>query len=108
MRNLLYKDEDFTVEWEEMEDCLFLHCEVKYWKLSAFRRMYKVFAELQDVARQKGFSSLATITPNPRFAKLFGGETVSTLTKEGIEYEVVVWELKQGHLPHMLRLLQQQ
>lgn len=94
LRNLLYKDEDFTVEWEEMEDCLFLHCEVAYWKLSAFRRMYKVFAELKELAVQRGYSSLSTITPNPRFAKLFGGETVNSFIKEGIEYEVVVWVLK--------------
>lgn len=94
LRNLLYKDNDFIVEWEESEGALLLHCEVVYWKLSSLRRMYKVFAELQDIAKQKGYSLLSTITPNPRFAKLFGGETVDSFTREGVEYEVVIWDLK--------------
>lgn len=93
-KNLLYKDSNFIVEWEELEDCLFLHCNVFNWSLSTLRTMYAVFAELRHIALSRGFSSMSTITPNPKFAKLFGGETINSFVHEGKEYEVIVWVLK--------------
>lgn len=36
---------------------------------------------------------MLTITPNPKFAKLFGGTSVGEIDHDGKKYEVVVWDL---------------
>ena len=44
-----------------------------------------------------GHRSVYTVTPNPRFADLFGGETIEVLYVHGKKYEVVKWDLKPQH-----------
>ena len=101
-RNVFYKDDDFVIETEEYEDAvlgrvLLLHCTVSYWKLSALRRGYSVFADLQDWAEDNKYECLMTVTPNPRFAKLMGGTTLRYLHHDNENYEVIVWELRKQH-----------
>lgn len=101
-RKVFYKDDDFVIETEEYVDSflgrvLLLHCVVSYWKPSALRRGYSVFTDLQDWAEDNKYTCLMTVTPNPRFAKLMGGETLRYLEHDNVKYEVIVWDLKPQH-----------
>lgn len=89
MRVCRYKDEDFVVESSFYKDYLVLHCEVTNWNLTVLKRMYKVFGALRNE-----FPKMMTITPNPNFAKLFGGETVEYVIIDGQSCEVIVWDTK--------------
>lgn len=93
IRNMFYKDDDFNVETQIHGDCVFLHVHVDVWSLSVIKRMYRVYAELEDTCVKAGFSRMATITPNPKFVKLFGGRTIETLTINNEHMEVIVWDL---------------
>jgi hypothetical protein len=91
-RIIFFSDKTFTFEYSEFGGLLFIHCNVSSWKLSVLKRMYKVFGEFVNTISGEFY----TITPNPRFAKLFGGEVVRTATLNGIKYEVIKWELIQS------------
>lgn len=94
-RKVYYKDDNFTLEYEIYNGDMLLHCQYDHWSPSALRRGYSVFADLMKNAYLKGYDRLMTVTPNPKFAKLFGGDTVEVIAYGGIEYEVIVWDLKQ-------------
>ena len=38
---------------------------------------------------------MITITPNPKFVEILGGQTVEEFEYENKQYKVVVWDLKQ-------------
>lgn len=87
-----YTDKNFTFSYEIDLDRVVLHCSVACWKTSVLKQMYKVFSSfLNDMAIQ-GFSNIITATPNPKFARLFGGTSVHTFTYLGKEIEVIKWE----------------
>jgi hypothetical protein len=94
LKQLAYEDDNYKVEVELVGDSAFLHCFVTNWKPSVLRNMYFVFAMLQKTLKENGYTKMSTVSPNPRFAKLFGGETVNTLVHNDIEYEVITWDLK--------------
>lgn len=95
MRTPYYEDEEVKVAYEEFKDMVFLHCEVKVWRLSVLKKLYRLFASLGDFLVKKGYKEMATLTPNPRFAKLFGGTTRQYLEVNNEKVEYIVWELKQ-------------
>lgn len=92
-RNSYYKDDNFSLEYEVFNGCLLLHCEVKTWNASVLRRCYSVFSDLQKNAFLKGYEKLITVTPNPKFAKLFNGTMVNEVEYGGEKYEVIEWDL---------------
>jgi hypothetical protein len=94
LKQTAYEDENYRLEVELVGDIAVLHCSVITWKPSVLRNMYFVFAMLQKTLKEKGYVKMSTISPNPKFAKLFGGETVNTLVHNDIEYEVITWDLK--------------
>lgn len=85
--------EDYLFRIEYVEDSILLHCEVYNWKPSVLRRGYSVIASLMNEKGKEGYVRLFTVTPNPKFAKLFGGMCINKFYHEGIHYEVVVWDL---------------
>jgi hypothetical protein len=94
-----YKDEDFILEYQVFERQMNLHCIVNNWNKTSLRKGYSVFKTLQEEARDTGvIDNLFTITPNPKFAKLFGGEKVSEINYNDIKHEVIVWVLKPQQL----------
>ncbi len=94
-KNIYFEDEFFRLEYEVADDILNLHCIVRRSTPRAFRNMYNVFGRLLEEAKEKGFKQLMTVTPNPKFAQLFGGTQLCTLISDmGKEYEVYVWDLK--------------
>lgn len=93
-KRVAYEDSNFKFEIELVGDMAGLHCVVTHWSPSVLKHMYKVFVETQNLLADNGFKRMVTISPNPKFAKLFGGDTIESLDKDGIRYEVIVWELK--------------
>jgi hypothetical protein len=91
---IYYQDDDFLLEVQQYEGQINLHCTVSNWTPSSLRRGYRVFASLIDEATSLGFDRLLTITPNPKFAKLFGGTVISELDYNNIKHEVIIWVLK--------------
>lgn len=92
MKNLVYEDEDVLFEYEAMGEDLLLHCEIKQWSHSKFKNMIKVFASFMNQAESLGYKKVFTVTPNPNFAKLFGGRKTNSFEYEGKYYEVVLWD----------------
>ena len=93
-KQIYYEDENFVLAYEIKNGMIAVHCDVSNFKLSALRKGYEVFANFLNFASAKGFKIVCTLTPNPKFAKLLGGESVGKFTHEEKEYEVVIWELK--------------
>ena len=96
VRHTFYKDDNFQIEYQEFGDTLILHCEVLIWKPSVLKEIYKQFARLQEDSCRAGYKRMATLTPNPKFAKLFGGETRTVLPNK---VEFIVWDLTHLQLP---------
>lgn len=93
-RHVAYKDEDFQVDVQVVNEVVHLHCEVSTWKPSVLKKMYSVFAYLKDLFSISGYAYMATVTTNPKFAKLFGGEVIDEKLINNKKHEVIVWELK--------------
>lgn len=93
-KKLFYSDDDAVFEYEEDGTRLALHCEVFNWSPSVLRKSYRVLGDFMNKKRKEGFEKMLTITPNPKFAKLFGGTSIGTIEHDGKEYEVVVWDLQ--------------
>lgn len=95
MRKLYYEDEDFRLEYAEMYDEVFLHCIVHNWKLSSLKRGYRIFGQFLNEMTEKAIPRVVTVTPNPKFAQLLGGQFVQMATDDkGESYEVYQWVLK--------------
>lgn len=93
-KQIYYEDENFVFSYEMDDSLVLVHCDVTDFKLSSLKKGYEVFANFMNFVECNGVRVVATVTPNPKFARLLGGRTVSTLTHEDKEYEVLVWELK--------------
>lgn len=94
-----YSDDNFKAVIQIAKDgVVHLHCYVYDWKLSALKIMYREFARLKGELNSKGYKYIVTVTPNPKFARLFGGEVIDEQDIDGVRHEVIVWELK----PHTL------
>lgn len=95
LRKRYYEDPNFFLHYEETEKGLLLHCEATHYSPSVFKQMLKVFARFLNECQENGLERVFTVSPNPKFVKLFGGETVNSFYYEGIYYEEIVWDLKQ-------------
>jgi hypothetical protein len=94
VKKLFYSDEDVAFEYEEDGTRLALHCEVRRWSPSVLKKSYRVLGDFMNQKRKEGFDKMITITPNPKFAKIFGGTSVGEVDYNEMKYEVVVWDLK--------------
>lgn len=94
LKQTYYKDADSIVEVELAFPIACLHCEVGNWSPRVLRQLYRVFAQLSQELKQNEYTTMITASPNPKFAKLFGGTTINKCTLNNQEYEVIVWELK--------------
>ena len=87
-KELYYEDNTVAVHLEREGELLGLHCEVKDWRLSTLKLLYRLLAKIQN---ENTGAVLMTATLNPRFAELLGGSSAFKLTHEDKEYEVMVW-----------------
>lgn len=81
--------------YENVDGIIVLHCNVSSFSASKLKLMRSVFEIFKSDARDRGFNKLVTVTPNPKFAALFGGETKDHFVINDQYVEVMTWELKQ-------------
>ena len=93
-RQTFYNDRDFTVQYEEAEGFVALHCNVRRFSPSVLKQMYFVFAALEDHFRNAGYKRMVSFTPNEKFCELFNGQSIQSFEYEGKKHEVILWELK--------------
>ncbi len=86
-----YRDDNFSVDIQDIEGQFHVHCEVTTWKLSVLKQMYVVAAKLIDFAEHMGYKEIVSISPNRKFCELLGG----TLIGEQEKCEVMIWVLRQ-------------
>lgn len=89
-----YEDEGFTLLIQQFGDKLLVHCDVRIWKPSVLKTIYRVFNTLCEEAKSMGIGSLAAITQNVRFTSLFNGKETESIYVSGKEFKVVQWDLK--------------
>ena len=77
-KKVFYKDESFTLSYEEGYAEFHVHCDVEVWKLSTLKRLYVQIGEILDYAKSLGYREVFSVTPNPRFARLTGGVALDT------------------------------
>lgn len=86
---------DAVLEYEIVGDVLVLHANVRNWTHNSFKLMKGVFDLFIADAIEQGYRKMVTVTPNPKFAKLFGGEVFDHMVINDQYVEVIKWELKQ-------------
>jgi hypothetical protein len=91
LKIVYYKDDDVLFQIEPNSEGVFLHCEVYNWKPSVLKKSYRVFGAFLNEAQELGIKKVVTITPNPKFAKLFGGEVVTKGYIDDVLHEVIQW-----------------
>lgn len=85
------ENDRYLLEVEFYETTPFLHIKVFKWSPSILKELYVVFDSLKTTLLKLGCTHMQTVSPNPKFVKLFGGETIDYFNNA----EVVRWELKQ-------------
>lgn len=94
LRKVFYRDETFSLEYEEMGEEALIHMYVYSFTHNTVKKWYYETERLKDHLVANGFVTAFTVTPNPRFVKLFNGKHQSGITYDGQKYEVVTWDLK--------------
>lgn len=89
-----YEDANFCFEYEQTPFFVVIHCTVSIWSKSVLRNAYSVFGRFVEECLRNGITRLVTFSPNPKFAKLFGGTSKQTMIHDGKEIEVLIWELQ--------------
>jgi len=92
-KSIYYQDSNIKFEYEMCADFVAIHCAVTVWNKSVLRNAYFVFGEFMNMTTDLGITKIVTLSPNPKFAKLFGGKAVKSFPYEGKNIEVIVWEL---------------
>lgn len=101
MRIVAYEDDTFKLEYERKRGDMFIHCNVFDWTLSSFKRGKKVFEEFKKKRLEEGVEVFYTISPNPKFCVLLGGELIGYLQKRNKRYEVFRWVLQKESQPSL-------
>ena len=81
---------DYTIYTEVVEDEMHVHCDVKRWAPSVLKMLYIEFSWLKSWVKGLGYEEMYSISPNPKFCKLFCAESLGTYE----EYEVMKWDLE--------------
>lgn len=84
------ENEKYLFEVEFYQGTPFIHLHVYKWSPSVLRELYSAVKSLKEILRRLGCTKAKAITPNPKFAKLFGGECVDYFMNS----EVIEWDLK--------------
>lgn len=94
LKQTYFKNEDYHLEYQVVGLCANIHCTVYNWKPSALKHGYNIFGKMLNEFADKGLEYVITISPNPRFCELMGGELSHTVDYNGEVYGVYKWELK--------------
>ena len=93
LRKTYFKDNDFQIEYQEYDDKLCIHADVYNWSPRVAKKGYIIFTRMQKECKDKGFTKMISVSPNPEFCKMYGATSIQKITYKDKEYEVMVWEL---------------
>lgn len=91
---VLYEDMNCHLSVEVVSRVAYLHCEVFNWKVSTARRLYSALNTFLLSCEERDIVQVYTITPNPRFAEMYGGRHCGYVKYQEKDYEVFKWDLK--------------
>jgi len=89
-----YEDADVSLILEPNDGKIYLHVDVRRWTPSIAKKCYSVLRTLFEDMQDSGYLEAFSITPNPKFAAMFGAESIHKFIHEKKDYEVVRWDLK--------------
>src|SRR5574343_1202875 len=92
-KEVLYQDVNCSLSVEVVSRVAYLHCEVVNWKLATAKTLYSALKTFLASCEERDIVQVYTITPNPRFAEMYGGRHAGHVTYEGKQYEVFKWDL---------------
>jgi len=81
------KTNDYHIEWHVAGDQFHIHCTVDHWSKSVLSALYLEFTRLRVFVKDMGYSYFYSISPNPKFCELFGGESIGEQNGK----EVMMW-----------------
>ena len=92
-KKVFYQDENFSLQYEPWGENVLVHFYVSKVSHTQLRKWYKEAVAFEQFAKERGYESIVTVSPNPRFVALFGGVEVNTVTFNDKEYKVMTWDL---------------
>ena len=81
------KTKDYHIEWHAIDDQCHVHCIVYTWSKSVLARLYVEFVQLRKFIKDIGYDYFYSISPNPKFCEMFGGEYIGEQNGK----EVMMW-----------------
>lgn len=88
-KHIIYDKEGIHFSYTVVKGVKYLHCTTSVWSLSAYKKGKKLMEGFLNLCRKDGDKKVLSITPNPKFAKMFGGKTVGYIQ----HCEVIEWDL---------------
>ena len=92
-RQTFSSTDDYLIEVETTEEECHVHCLVYTWNKSVLNTLYREFVELRQHVREMGYDQMVSVSPNPKFCRLFGAESLGEYRENKEDYEVMVWDL---------------
>jgi hypothetical protein len=89
-RTTYIENDNYKLSLEEVEDCLFVHCEIKHPSKSALIELKADWAELLIQLYFFGYEEVFTYTRDMRLPNLVGGGSV---VGSWDDWRVVKWDL---------------
>lgn len=86
-RQTFKKTSRYHIEWEILGDQCHVHCTVENWSKSVLARGYVEFVRLSEFIGDMGYDCFYSITPNPKFCELYGGQYIGEQNGK----EVMMW-----------------
>ena len=83
-----YNDGNIVFKYDLVGKIAIIHCEVKEWKLSVFKKAIREFANFRNEMDAIGVEQIITYTRNPKLVKAFGGRFKGSINMDGLDYEV--------------------
>ena len=92
---IYYKDENYTVTLEELNEELFIHVKFKKFSKTILLDALKVWAEIKAKCYWLGYEHIYTYTKDDRMSRLFpGAHEVTEFEDDRLgKYKVLQWEL---------------
>lgn len=93
----IFEDEVFKVTAEEAGGNIFLHCEVREWNKTQWKRAVSIFSEIKEAFYLNGLDEIFTYCtrqPAKWVKKLGEYEVIDRFDYLGEEYEVIKWDLR--------------
>lgn len=82
---LRYENENFSYVIEEYKDVCFVHCEVFNWNKTVYKEILSMF-----ISTTHKYKDVLCYTPNIKFAKMFGFNSIGSFTEDNKTYEVMI------------------